>query len=225
MFDITKYLRDNLRCDPLNIQRLLREAEKVVIQDMDHYRDKFIIEQAEIKLKYSNDGLIQEQKDALNWAQGVLEKTEPHAKQDILKFKDKIEGIEKEIKSQEKIMMASKMEYDDVKEQFLQHKDSKKGKGIFTFFSGVIRYIALEAVYISLKTELDQKKKKKKSKLKRLFTSNKSSKSKADNPIPKPPTLEMTKHNSELSNRANIELTSSVKHSSIKFKEVSISNK
>lgn len=85
------------------------------------------LEQAELKLKIKGEQLVKEQKDALNWAQEILEKTEPHAKQDILKFKQKIEAIEKEIKGQERILMASKMEYDDVKEQFHQHRDSKKG--------------------------------------------------------------------------------------------------
>lgn len=64
------------------------------------------IEQAEIKLKMRREELAKEQKDALLWAQEVLDSTEPHAKQDIMKFKKKIEGIEKDITSQEKIMMA-----------------------------------------------------------------------------------------------------------------------
>lgn len=130
MFDITKYLRDRVRHDKINIHQLLSEAEKVTIHtdEIERYKEKFIIEQAEIKLKMNNNELVKEQKDALNYAQEVLSKTEPHAKQDIIKFKDKIEALEKEIKSQEKIMFACKMEYDDIKEQFVQHKDSKKGK-------------------------------------------------------------------------------------------------
>lgn len=129
MFEITKFLRESLRKDKVKIHELLMTAERITInpEDIEHYKEKFIIEQAEIKLKMKNEELVKEQKDALNWAQEILEKTEPHAKQDILKFKGKIESIEKEIRSQEKIVMACKMEYDDIKEQFHQYKDSKKG--------------------------------------------------------------------------------------------------
>lgn len=87
----------------------------------------FIIEQAKLKLNMRDEPMVKEQKDALIWAQEVLEKTEPHVKQDIIKFKDKIEEIEKDIKSQEKIMLASQMEYEELKEQVHQHRDSKKG--------------------------------------------------------------------------------------------------
>ena len=74
-----------------------------------------------------DETMMKEQKDALVWAHEILEKTEPHVKQDILKFKDKIEDLEKDIQIQEKLMLACKLEYEDVKEQFHQHKDSKKG--------------------------------------------------------------------------------------------------
>lgn len=131
MFEITKYLRDSVRTDRVNVHQLLMNAERISInqEDIDHFKEKFIIEQAEVKLKLKNEELVKEKKDALNWAQEILEKTEPHAKQDIMKFKDKIESIEKEILSQEKILLATKMEYNDVKEQFHLHKDSKKGTG------------------------------------------------------------------------------------------------
>lgn len=142
MFEITKFLRDSVRKDKVNIHELLMNAERITInpEDIEHYKEKFIIEQAEIKLKMKNEELVKEQKDALNWAQEILEKTEPHAKQDILRFKGKIESIEKEIRSQEKIVMACKMEYDDIKEQFHQYKDSKKGKGFYHLFLTNLTY-------------------------------------------------------------------------------------
>ena len=88
----------------------------------------FIVEQAKLKMTMKDETLAKEQKDACEWAKEVLEKTEPHVKQDIIRFQKKIEEAEKDIKSQEKIMLACKMEYEDIKEQFHQHRDSKKGR-------------------------------------------------------------------------------------------------
>jgi hypothetical protein len=138
MFEITKYLRDNVRTDKVDIHSLLTEAEKITInlEDIEHYKCKliqfntiamFIIEQAKLKLNMRHEPMVKEQKDALIWAQEVLEKTEPHVKQDIMKFKDKIEEIVKDIKSQEKVTLACQMEYEELKEQVHQHRDSKKG--------------------------------------------------------------------------------------------------
>lgn len=177
MFEITKYLRDSVRNDKVNIHQLLMSAEAISIyhEDIEHYKEKFIIEQAEVKLKLKNEELIKENKDAVNWAHEIFEKTEPHAKQDIMKFQDKIESIEREIKGQEKIMFAWKMEYDDVKEQFQQHRDSKKGTLL------ILKSLALEGIYEQLKTSLDSKKKKSKSKFRRLFgKTSKKGKAKAD---------------------------------------------
>ena len=108
MFEITKYLRDSVRNDKINMHKLLISAEAITIyhEDILNYTEKFIIEQAEVKLKLKNEELVSENKDAVNWAQEIFEKTEPHAKQDIMKFQDKIESIEREIKGQEKIMLA-----------------------------------------------------------------------------------------------------------------------
>lgn len=35
--------------------------------------------------------------EALKWAESVFEKMDPHAKDDILKFKDKLEKIDREL--------------------------------------------------------------------------------------------------------------------------------
>ena len=148
MFEITAYLRESVRKDPINIHQLLVDAEKMMItpEDIENYTERFMIEQAEYKIKNNKDAKNQENKDALIWAQEMLNNTEEHAKPDILKFKVKIEDINKKILVQERLIKACKMEYEDIKEQFQQHKDSKK---------------VLEVVYESLKLELDTKRKSK----------------------------------------------------------------
>ena len=148
MFEITAYLRESVRKDPINIHQLLVDAEKIMItpEDIENYTERFMIEQAEYKIKNNKDAKNQENKDALIWAQEMLNNTEEHAKPDILKFKVKIEDINKKILVQERLIKACKMEYEDIKEQFQQHKDSKK---------------VLEVVYESLKLELDTKRKSK----------------------------------------------------------------
>lgn len=106
MFEITVFLRESVRKDKIDIHSLLAAAEKITIHDDDieNYKEKFMIEQAEYKIK--NKEFAKEKKDALNWAQEVLDKTESHVKQDILKFKLKIEEIDKKILVQEKFMIA-----------------------------------------------------------------------------------------------------------------------
>ena len=148
MFEITAYLRESVRKDPINIHQLLVDAEKIMItpEDIENYTERFMIEQAEYKIKNNKDAKNQENKDALIWAQEMLNNTEEHAKPDILKFKVKIEDINKKILVQERLIKACKMEYEDIKEQFQQHKDSKK---------------VLEVVYESLKLELATKRKSK----------------------------------------------------------------
>eukprot|EP00344_Euplotes_crassus_P004277 CAMPEP_0196999280 /NCGR_PEP_ID=MMETSP1380-20130617/4501_1 /TAXON_ID=5936 /ORGANISM="Euplotes crassus, Strain CT5" /LENGTH=372 /DNA_ID=CAMNT_0042416159 /DNA_START=956 /DNA_END=2071 /DNA_ORIENTATION=+ len=157
MFEITKFLRESVRKDTLEIDKILIEAEKISIlpEDTEHFKSMFIVEQAKLKMTMKDETLAKEQKDACEWAKEVLQKTEPHVKQDIIRFQNKIEEAEKDIKSQEKIMLACKMEYEDIKEQFHQHRDSKK---------------ALESVALKMRCNLE---KKKKSKFKRLFTSKK----------------------------------------------------
>lgn len=120
MFEITNYLRESVRNDKLNIHKILTEAERITIlkEDSEHFKSKFlkkiliftsamfIMEQAKLKLNMKDEVMGKEQKDALVWAQEILEKTEPLVKQDILKFKSKIEEVVKESQSQEKIMLA-----------------------------------------------------------------------------------------------------------------------
>ena len=137
----------------------------------------FLVEQAKLKLKMKNEPLHEDQKEAVVFTKQMLEKTEPHVKKDILKFNKKIEDLEKEIKSQEKIMFAWKFEYEDVKEQFQQHRDSKKGSfAQFGRLSNSWIFIALEAIASSMRIEIEGKKKHKKGKFKRLFGKKKKDK-------------------------------------------------
>ena len=106
------------------------------------------------------------------------------------------------------------MEYDDVKEQFQQHRDSKKGSLI------LINILALEGIYEQLKSSLDSKKKKSKSKFRRLFgKTSKKGKTKAND------IAFMIKNPDKSSSAAaNLDsgLPSTVKHTSGKAKDLQV---
>ena len=114
MFENTVKTLKNIRTDITNIRHTLQSAERITILDSEikNYKEKFVIEQAELKMK--NKEFAKENKDALTWAQDVLDKTESHVKQDILKFKTRIEQIDKQILDHEQLLMMCKIQYDDV---------------------------------------------------------------------------------------------------------------
>ena len=64
---------------------------------------------------------------------------DPHTKQDIMKFQEKIEKIDKDLDKQNKLMLSTSIEYVDLKEEFTMLQDKKT---------------ALEDTYSCLQTDI-----------------------------------------------------------------------
>ena len=64
---------------------------------MERLRDKFYILQAELKMKAGRSSWCNDQLPAFKWAEDAFGKMEPHAKEDIKKFQEKLEKIDKEL--------------------------------------------------------------------------------------------------------------------------------
>lgn len=71
-----------------------------------------------MKLKQAPAEWSADQVDALKWAGGVFEKMDPHAKEDIVKFQEKLERIEREIEKQNRMGLAANVEYYAIKEEY-----------------------------------------------------------------------------------------------------------
>lgn len=74
--------------------------------------------QAELKLKQTPALWSADQVDALKWAGSVFEKMDPHARDDIVKFQEKLEKIEKEIEKQNRMGLAANVEFYAIKEEY-----------------------------------------------------------------------------------------------------------
>lgn len=60
----------------------------------------------------------QDQVEALKWAEKVFEKMDPHAKEDIQKFQEKVEKIDRDIDRQNKLMLTANVDFYAIKEEY-----------------------------------------------------------------------------------------------------------
>jgi hypothetical protein len=81
-------------------------------------KEQFYIIQAEVKLKSTPNNWASDQVDALKWAESVFEKMDPHAKEDIQKFQEKLEKIDKELDKQNKLVFATHVDFYAIKDEF-----------------------------------------------------------------------------------------------------------
>jgi predicted nucleic acid-binding Zn-ribbon protein len=81
-------------------------------------KEQFYIIQAEVKLKSTPNNWASDQVDALKWAESVFEKMDPHAKEDIQKFQEKLEKIDKELDKQNKLVLATHVDFYAIKDEF-----------------------------------------------------------------------------------------------------------
>jgi GTPase involved in cell partitioning and DNA repair len=89
-------------------------------------KEQFYIIQAEVKLKQAPTQWASDQIDALKWAGSVFEKMDPHAKEDIQKFQEKLERIGEDIDRQNKLVLATHVDFYAIKEEYSQLNDKKK---------------------------------------------------------------------------------------------------
>jgi len=71
-----------------------------------------------LKLKQGRKSWMNDQVQALEWAEKAFEKMDPHAKDDIKKFQEKLEKIDKDLDKHNKLMLASNIDYYSIREEF-----------------------------------------------------------------------------------------------------------
>lgn len=94
-------------------------------KELEKLKEQFYIIQAEVKLKTTPSSWGKDQVEALKWAEQVFEKMDPHAKEDIQKFQEKLEKIDKDIDRQNKLVLASHVDYYSIKEEYTVLNDKK----------------------------------------------------------------------------------------------------
>jgi predicted nucleic acid-binding Zn-ribbon protein len=87
-------------------------------RELEKLKEQFYIIQAEVKLKSTPTNWASDQVDALKWAETVFEKMDPHAKEDIQKFQEKLEKIDKELDKQNKLVLATHVDFYAIKDEF-----------------------------------------------------------------------------------------------------------
>lgn len=87
-------------------------------------KEQFYIIQAEVKLKTTTQW-EQDQVEALKWAEQVFEKMDPHAKEDIQKFQEKLEKIDRDLDRHNKLVLATHVDFYAIKEEYQQLFDKK----------------------------------------------------------------------------------------------------
>eukprot|EP00347_Sterkiella_histriomuscorum_P000255 403376585 len=166
MVDMCTYFRDNVRKDKLANQfKLFSEASRIRVnqilihnRELQKLREQFYIIQAEVKLKQGRKSWTTDQADALKWAETVFEKMDPHAKEDIQKFQQKLENIDKELDKTNKLVLASHVDFYAIKDEYTSLVDKKH---------------AYEQAYSCLSEQLKLRKQGKSWKIKRLISQTK----------------------------------------------------
>lgn len=92
--------------------------------------------------------------EALKWAGSVFEKMDPHAKEDILKFQEKLERIDRDLDRHNKLVLSTHVDFYAIKEEYTTLTDKKN---------------AIEQAYNSMTEQLRLRKQGKSWKIKKLF--------------------------------------------------------
>ena len=64
-----------------------------------------------MKLKSSQTEWHTDQIEALNWAKTVLDKMDPHTKEDIHKFQEKLSKIDKDMDKTNRVVLAASVDF------------------------------------------------------------------------------------------------------------------
>ena len=123
-------------------------------KELERLKEQFYIIQAEVKLKQTPSAWERDQVEALKWAEAVFEKMDPHAKEDIQKFQDKLEKIDRDLDKHNKLVLATHVDFYAIKDEYTSLNDKKN---------------AYEQAYNCLSEELRHRKQGKSWKLKKLF--------------------------------------------------------
>ena len=118
-------------------------------------KEQFYIIQSEVMLKQGKESWSADQEAALKWAESVFEKMDPHAREDILKFKEKLERIDKDLDRSNKIALATHVDYYAIKEEYTALADKRN---------------AYQQAYSCLSEQMKLRKKGKQWKLKKMLS-------------------------------------------------------
>lgn len=102
-------------------------VNKILIhnKELEKLREKFYILQAQVKLE--NDETWQpDQEHALKQAKEQFEKLDPHTRDDILKFQEKLGKIDKQLDLFSKVHMNATLEYYAVRDEYVALMDKVK---------------------------------------------------------------------------------------------------
>lgn len=94
-------------------------------RELEKLREQFYIIQAEVKLKQGRNSWATDQVEAMKWAETVFEKMDPHAKEDIQKFQEKLEKIDKELDKFNKLVLTTHVEFYAIKDEYTTLMDKK----------------------------------------------------------------------------------------------------
>jgi chromosome segregation ATPase len=78
-----------------------------------------------VKLKATPSTWDKDQVEALKWAGQVFERMGPHAKEDIMKFQEKLERIDRDLDRHNKLMLATHVDFYAIKEEYVALTDKR----------------------------------------------------------------------------------------------------
>ena len=94
-------------------------------KELEKLREKFYIIQAQVKLE-NDETWAPDQRQALQQAREQFDKLDPHTREDILKFQEKLAKIDKQIDLFSKVHMGATLNYYSVRDEFVAALDKKK---------------------------------------------------------------------------------------------------
>jgi len=71
-----------------------------------------------VKLKSVASTWQSDQVDALKWAESVFERMDPIAKEDIQKFQEKLERIDKDLDKHNKLVLATHVDFYAIRDEY-----------------------------------------------------------------------------------------------------------
>lgn len=146
MVEMCNYFRDNVRKEKVASDfQLFSSASRVRVnsilvplplltfpffvqvhnRELEKLKEQFYIIQAEVKLKSTPQNWDKDQVEALKWAEQVFEKMDPHAKEDIQKFQEKLEKIDRELDKHNKMVLATHVDFYAIKDEYTTLNDKK----------------------------------------------------------------------------------------------------
>ena len=125
MIEMCQYFRDTVRSECVaNEYTLFSVAAGVRVnkalihnKELVKLREKFYILQAQVKLE-NDDTWQPDQEHALTEARDQFEKLDPHTRDDIMKFQEKLNKLDKQIDLFSKVHMGATLNYYAVRDEY-----------------------------------------------------------------------------------------------------------